>query len=93
MSESAFVGIDIAKAQLDVALRPGDEVFSVINDEASVNELAKRLCKLDVERVVLEASGGWEVPACRKGVYGHRRHFWPRSRRDRPLSAPGRRFG
>ena len=62
MSESAFVGIDIAKAQLDVAVRPGDEVFSVINDEASVNELAKRLCKLNVERVVLEASGGWEIP-------------------------------
>jgi len=62
MSESVFVGIDIAKAQLDVAVRPGDEVFTVINDEESVKKLAQRLYKLNVERVVLEASGGWEVP-------------------------------
>lgn len=62
MSNSAFVGIDIAKAQLDVAVRPADEVFTVINEEKSVKNLAKRLCKLTVERVVLEASGGWEIP-------------------------------
>lgn len=62
MSDSAFVGIDIAKAQLDVAVRPDDEVFTVINDEKSVKKLAERLCNLNVERVVLEASGGWEIP-------------------------------
>ena len=62
MNDSAFVGIDIAKAQLDVAVRPDDEVFTVINDEKSVKKLAERLCNLNVERVVLEASGGWEIP-------------------------------
>jgi transposase len=56
-----FVGIDVAKAQLDVAVRPGDEVFTVSNDEESLKKLAKRLCKLNAERVVLEASGGFEV--------------------------------
>lgn len=61
MSESVFVGIDIAKAQLDVAVRPGDDVFAVSNDEESVNKLAKRLGKLGAERVVLEASGGLEI--------------------------------
>ena len=61
MSESTFVGIDIAKAQLDVAVRPSGEVFTIFNDEESLKKLAERLCKLPVERVVLEASGGWEV--------------------------------
>ena len=61
MSESTFVGIDVAKAQLDVAVRPGDEVFCISNDEESVKELAQRLGKFPVERIVLEASGGWEV--------------------------------
>lgn len=61
MSESTFVGIDVAKARLDVAVRPGDEVFTVGNDEESLKALAERLAKLDAERIVLEASGGFEV--------------------------------
>lgn len=62
MNESkVFVGIDVAKARLDVAVRPSAEAFALSNDEASVKELAKRLRALEPERVVLEASGGFEV--------------------------------
>lgn len=61
MSEGVFVGIDIAKGQLDVAVRPGDEVFRVANDEQGLKELLKRLRRLKPERVVLEASGGLEM--------------------------------
>lgn len=56
-----FVGIDIAKAQLDVALRPDDEVFRVANEEAALKELVKRLRRLKPELIVLEASGGFEI--------------------------------
>ena len=31
-----FVGLDVAKAQLDVALRPSGERWSVANDEAGI---------------------------------------------------------
>lgn len=59
--QEIWVGVDIAKARIDVALRPMDEVFSISNDEGSLKELANRLTTLKPERVVLEASGGLEV--------------------------------
>jgi transposase len=56
-----FVGIDVSKARLDVALRPGDENFSVANNPRGIASLVKRLKKLQVSHIVLEASGGYEV--------------------------------
>ena len=58
-----FVGIDVSKARLDVALRPGDEGFAVTNNQRGIATLVKRLKKLCVSRVVLEASGGYEIAA------------------------------
>ncbi|QDW66328.1 IS110 family transposase [Luteimonas granuli] len=57
---SVFVGIDVAKATLAVALRPNGEVFEVANSSAGHRSLAQRLRKLPVERVLLEATGGYE---------------------------------
>lgn len=57
---SVFVGIDVAKAMLVVALRPSGEVFEVANRPAGHRALAQRLRKLRVERVLLEATGGYE---------------------------------
>ena len=31
-----FVGIDVAKAQLDIALRPTGERWAVVNDETGI---------------------------------------------------------
>ena len=59
---SVFVGIDVAKATLAVALRPSGEVFEVANSPAGHRALAQRLRKLTVERVLLEATGGYEQP-------------------------------
>jgi transposase len=56
-----FVGIDVSKARLDVALRPGDKSFSVVNNQRGIASLVKRLKRLQVNSVVLEASGGYEV--------------------------------
>lgn len=58
-----FVGIDVCKDHLDVALRPG-AAFRVANDPKGHAELVGRLLPLAPELVVLEATGGLELPAC-----------------------------
>ena len=60
--EAIYVGIDVAKAQLDVAVRPADEGWVVSNDDAGVRQLVSRLKTLEPVMVVLEASGGIELP-------------------------------
>ncbi len=57
---SRFVGIDVSKATLDVALRPGGEPWRCANDEAGIAELVGRLRPLEPQLVVLEATGGLE---------------------------------
>jgi len=56
-----FVGIDVAKAELVVATRPGTERGTTRNDEAGVRELTQRLVAAAPELIVLEATGGYEV--------------------------------
>jgi transposase len=56
------VGIDVAKAELVVAVRPSGERFTVKNDEQGLAQLVKRMTQLRPERIVLEASGGYETP-------------------------------
>lgn len=55
-----FVGIDVSKAQLDVAIRPTGGKESVANDKAGINALVKRLAKIQPAWIVLEATGGFE---------------------------------
>jgi transposase len=56
------VGIDVSKAQLDVALRPTEDCWRVHNDEAGSASPVERLRTAQPTLVVLEAPGGWEVP-------------------------------
>ena len=53
-----FVGIDVSKARLDVALGFAGELMGVDNDARGIAELVGRLLKLGPELIVLEASGG-----------------------------------
>jgi transposase len=62
-TSAVFVGIDVSKRRLDVAIRPGDEQFGVSNDEAGIARLVERLAGQGVVCVVLEATGGLELPA------------------------------
>jgi transposase len=55
-----FVGIDVSKERLDVAIRPKGERFATTRDEAGLAELVNRLQAIAPERVVLEATGGYE---------------------------------
>ena len=57
------VGIDVAKAELVVAVRPGGAWWSVRNDEAGRGRLRERLQQLAPTLVVLEATGGYERAA------------------------------
>jgi transposase len=57
-----FVGIDVAKAHLDLAVRPTGEAWQVANDPAGIAELVARLQALRPALIVVEATGGLEVP-------------------------------
>jgi transposase len=54
-----FVGIDIAKAQLDMALRPTGERWAVTNDAPGIAALIARLQAAQPTLIVLEATGGY----------------------------------
>ena len=60
--ELIYVGIDVAKAQVDVAVRPTDDRWEVSHDETGVRQLVSQLKALEPVMVLLEASGGLEVP-------------------------------
>ena len=60
--EETYVGIDVAKAQVDVAIRPADDRWRVSHDEAGIRQLVSRLKPLEPVMVLLEASGGLELP-------------------------------
>ena len=55
-----FIGIDVAKAQLDIALRPSGERWAVPNDASGVATLVDRVQTLQPTLMVLEATGGLE---------------------------------
>ena len=55
-----FVGIDVAKAALDVFIGSDGVAFSVTNDEVGIRELLGQLKPTDF--VILEATGGLETP-------------------------------
>ena len=55
-----FIGIDVSKARLDVAVRPSGQSESVTNDEAGIKTLVKRLGEIQPALIVLEATGGVE---------------------------------
>jgi transposase len=55
-----FGGIDVAKAQLDIALRPSGERWAVPNDASGVATLVEQVQALHPTLIVLEATGGLE---------------------------------
>jgi transposase len=64
MSTAAiYVGIDVAKVRLDIAVRPSGDQWSAPNDDAGITEVVIRLQALSPTLIVLEATGGLELPA------------------------------
>ena len=60
MGQAAYIGVDISKSTLSVGVYPTNEYWEVANNEAGVARLVERLTDSGVERIVLEATGGWE---------------------------------
>lgn len=57
----SFVGIDVAKAQLEFAVRPTGETGTVPNDDAGIRALGTRCQGFAPALLVLEATGGYEA--------------------------------
>ena len=57
-----FAGIDVAKATLDIAVRPSAQTWQVIYDDAHVEALVTQLNDLSPTLIVVEATGGLERP-------------------------------
>jgi transposase len=62
MRTELFVGIDVSKDYLDVALRPNGKAERVRQHESDLEELVKRLGELKPALIVLESTGGLERP-------------------------------
>lgn len=59
--EERFVGIDVSKDRLDVAVHPVGERFAVSRDASGLQALNERLAPLNPALVILEATGGYET--------------------------------
>ena len=62
MEHSHFVGIDVSKNHLDVHVRPTGDSFRVPYDDAGLVTLVEHVRPLAPAVLVLEATGGYEVP-------------------------------
>ena len=58
---SQWVGIDVSKASLDVFVQPTGSTWRVPNSPVEIEALGEQLTALAAERIVLEASGGYEA--------------------------------
>ena len=62
IQQSQYVGIDVSKATLDVGVRPSSQAWSSPNEELGISSLVLRLKRIGPALVVLEATGGLELP-------------------------------
>ena len=59
--EPTYVGIDVAKDRVDIAVRPTGQSWSASYEEEEVEKLVARLRGLEPAAVILEATGGLEL--------------------------------
>jgi transposase len=59
--DAIYVGIDVSKDRLDVAIRPGNGSFAVSRNGAGIDELVERLKETPPVLVAVEATGGFET--------------------------------
>jgi transposase len=59
--ENVFVGIDVSKAWLDIAVEPSTRYWRVENNNQAINELSIRLASLKPMYIVVESTGGYEA--------------------------------
>jgi transposase len=62
MSAEVFVGLDVSKTVLKIAVRPSGEHWTAGVDDAGMNETAEKIRDIHPNLVVMEAHGGVELP-------------------------------
>lgn len=60
--DQEYIGIDVAKDQLDVAAYVSEKQWQFSNDDSGINQLIDALKPLSVVLVVVESTGGYETP-------------------------------
>jgi transposase len=60
--KETFIGIDISKKQLDVAVLPDSKHKVYSNNEQGISQLTSFLKSLSPSLIVMEATGGFEMP-------------------------------
>lgn len=58
-----FIGIDVSKDTLDVHVQPEGQDFIFVNDPDGIKALCKKIGKLRPQLIVMEATGGLQIPA------------------------------
>lgn len=59
--ENVYVGIDVSKQWLDIAVEPGGRIWRMDNAEPGIAELIKTLAATGAKCIVVEATGGYEA--------------------------------
>jgi len=60
MTEKMYVGIDVSKIWLDIAVIPSGETWRTDNTEPAIRVLVERLKEVQPTRIVVESTGGFE---------------------------------
>lgn len=60
MDSKSYIGIDVAKDHLDIAVRPEGKTWTIKNNDEGITELAAQIHEIDPELIVMEATGGFE---------------------------------
>lgn len=59
--DKVYVGIDVSKAWLDVAVEPQEKFWRTENGRAAIAKLVRQLVELTPTMIVVEATGGYEA--------------------------------
>jgi transposase len=63
METKVFVGVDVSKDSLDVAIGPQKDIITFANDQKGVDALVNKLSRIDPQLTVFESTGGYELLA------------------------------
>jgi transposase len=60
MATKVFVGVDVSKDNLDVAIGSEKQILTFANDQKGVDALIEKLNRIGPELIVFESTGGYE---------------------------------
>ncbi len=63
MATKVFVGVDVSKDNLDVAIGAAKDIITFANDQKGVDALVKKLSRIHPALTVFESTGGYELLA------------------------------